>query len=148
VAATVHPIRTLPRLAAYEPPAGCFDEAFEAPGRVPPSYSGVLSYIDGGPPQRIAAALAAEQDRDGVRFRTDAGDRTFPLDPVPRLSTHPTVRGDAFEPRRIDLRPYVAAAGGSFRLLPAALTRCTPSTDSLHVDSSRGGGAKDTWTVP
>jgi glutamate---cysteine ligase / carboxylate-amine ligase len=63
------------------------------------------------------------------------------------LSTHPTVSGDGLEPRRIDLRAFAIRAGGGYAVTRAALSRYAPQTDSMLVNSSLGGGAKDTWVV-
>ncbi len=68
-----------------------------------------------------------------------------------RLSTHPTFANSRLEPRAVDLRVFVlqSRVGGDrtdVDALPAALTRVAP-TGSLIVNSSRGGGAKDTWIL-
>lgn len=63
------------------------------------------------------------------------------------LSTHPTVSGDGLEPRRVDLRAFAIRAGGGYEVTRAALTRYAPSADSMFVNSSLGGGGKDTWVV-
>jgi glutamate---cysteine ligase / carboxylate-amine ligase len=66
------------------------------------------------------------------------------------LSTHPTFVGGRLEPRAVDLRAFVLQSRrGSTTdvdVLPAALSRVAPA-DSLIVNSSRGGGAKDTWVL-
>lgn len=66
------------------------------------------------------------------------------------LSTHPTFSGDGLEPRAVDLRAFVVQShtGGEPRIevLPAALSRVAPA-GSMIVNSSRGGGAKDTWVL-
>ena len=61
------------------------------------------------------------------------------------LSTHPTFDGTALSPRRIDLRGFVLL-GRHAVAAPAALTRVAPA-GSMIVNSSRGGGSKDTWLV-
>ncbi len=62
------------------------------------------------------------------------------------LSTHPTAIGDELRPRHVDLRPFVVADGeGGWRLLPGALTRVAFDEGQMVVNSSRGGGGKDTW---
>ncbi len=61
------------------------------------------------------------------------------------LSTHPTFTGTGLEPRAVDLRAFVLL-GDRAQVAPAALTRVAPS-DSMIVNSSRGGGAKDTWIL-
>ncbi len=67
-----------------------------------------------------------------------------------RLSTHPTFSGDKLEPRAVDLRAFVlqsgTGTGTDVRVLPAALSRVAPA-GTLIVNSSRGGGAKDTWVL-
>ncbi|MBW0116402.1 carboxylate--amine ligase/circularly permuted type 2 ATP-grasp protein [Pseudonocardia abyssalis] len=66
------------------------------------------------------------------------------------LSTHPTFAGDKLEPRAVDLRAFVLQShtGGApaIEVLPAALSRVAPA-GSMIVNSSRGGGAKDTWVL-
>ncbi len=64
------------------------------------------------------------------------------------LSTHPCVVSESLEPRRIDLRPFAYATASGFRISPGGLTRYAPSRGSMVVNSSRGGGAKDTWVLP
>jgi carboxylate-amine ligase len=61
------------------------------------------------------------------------------------LSTHPTLSGSRFEPRHVDLRVFVYQ-GAEPVVAPAALTRVAPA-GSLIVNSSRGGGGKDTWLL-
>jgi uncharacterized circularly permuted ATP-grasp superfamily protein len=63
------------------------------------------------------------------------------------LSTHPTVAGDALEPRHVDLRPYAIAVGDRIEVPRCALTRFAPDRGEMIVNSSRGGGAKDTWVI-
>lgn len=64
------------------------------------------------------------------------------------LSTHPTAVDGQLRPRHVDLRPFVLADGhGSWRTLPGALTRVALDEGEMVVNSSRGGGAKDTWVL-
>ncbi len=68
---------------------------------------------------------------------------------VVMLSSHPTLDGESLEPRHVDLRAFVYLTGtgpDEHRLAGLALTRMAPE-GSLVVNSSRGGGAKDTWIV-
>ena len=62
------------------------------------------------------------------------------------FSSHPTHIGDGFEPRRVDLRPY-ALVGESIKVLPGGLTRVALVKGSYVVNSSQGGGSKDTWIL-
>jgi carboxylate-amine ligase len=64
---------------------------------------------------------------------------------VVQLSTHPTLSGGRLRPRHIDLRVFVYH-GAEPVVVPAALTRVAPP-GSLVVNSSRGGGTKDTWLL-
>lgn len=62
------------------------------------------------------------------------------------LSTHPTVVDGRLRPRHVDLRPFALADGRSgWRLVPGALTRVAFDEGQMVVNSSRGGGGKDTW---
>ena len=63
------------------------------------------------------------------------------------LSVHPTVAGDRLEPRRVDFRPFVYTRGDDVTVLPGGLSRFAGSTDELVVNSTQGGGAKDTWVL-
>jgi uncharacterized circularly permuted ATP-grasp superfamily protein len=65
------------------------------------------------------------------------------------LSTHPTVVGGGIAPRRVDLRPYVLspAAGGEPSVMQGGLTRYAKAADEMVVNSSQGGGSKDTWVL-
>jgi len=87
----------------------------------------------------------------GERRELEAALRESPGDFVAQepvaLSTHPTVGPDGLEPRRVDLRPFVYSAGDEALVLPGGLTRFAGSVDELVVNSTRGGGAKDTWVL-
>ncbi|MET0926026.1 MAG: circularly permuted type 2 ATP-grasp protein [Solirubrobacterales bacterium] len=64
-----------------------------------------------------------------------------------RLSTTPTVTPDgSLAPRHVDLRPF-AVYGSELRIVPGGLTRVALSEGSMIVNSSRGGGSKDTWVL-
>lgn len=63
------------------------------------------------------------------------------------LSVHPTVSGEGLEPRRVDLRPFVYTSGEQISVLPGGLTRFAGGTDELVVNSTQGGGSKDTWVL-
>ena len=63
------------------------------------------------------------------------------------LSTLPTVGDGEFEPRRVDLRPFLLRTEVGWDAIPGGLTRFAPTADSLVVNSTQGGGGKDTWVV-
>ena len=66
--------------------------------------------------------------------------------PLVDLSSHPTHVEGRFEPRRIDLRPFILY-GDRIRVLPGGLTRVALRPGSYVVNSSQGGGSKDTWVL-
>jgi uncharacterized circularly permuted ATP-grasp superfamily protein len=66
--------------------------------------------------------------------------------PLVELSSHPTYVDGRFEPRRIDLRPFILY-GDRVRVLPGGLTRVALRPGSYVVNSSQGGGSKDTWVL-
>jgi uncharacterized circularly permuted ATP-grasp superfamily protein len=63
------------------------------------------------------------------------------------LSTAPTHCGDRLEPRHVDLRPFAVNDGERVRVAPGGLTRVAMPRGSLVVNSSQGGGSKDTWAL-
>ena len=83
-----------------------------------------------------------------ARFKEaiEAHPRDFIAQPIIPLSCHPTVVGDSLAPRHIDLRPYVLM-NEEVDVPPTALTRVALTDGSLVVNSSQGGGSKDTWIL-
>lgn len=75
-----------------------------------------------------------------------ANPRGFIAQEVVQLSTSPTFDGDGFEGRHIDLRPFILSSPKGIEILPGGLTRVAAS-GSLIVNSSAGGGSKDTWVL-
>lgn len=73
-------------------------------------------------------------------------ERFIAQEPV-ALSSHPTVRGDGLAPRRIDLRPFVISSSGGQVAMVGGLTRFARGAGEMIVNSSQGGGCKDTWVV-
>jgi uncharacterized circularly permuted ATP-grasp superfamily protein len=78
--------------------------------------------------------------------RIAANPRNYIAQPVLQLSRHPVFVNDHFEGRHIDLRPYVLY-GDRVRVVPGGLTRVALKKGSLVVNSSQGGGSKDTWVL-
>jgi hypothetical protein len=66
---------------------------------------------------------------------------------VVQLSTVPTKIGGKLAPRHVDLRPFAVNDGESVWVLPGGLTRVALPEGSLVVNSSQGGGSKDTWVL-
>ena len=75
-----------------------------------------------------------------------ADPRNYVAQPVLSLSTVPTLVGEALEPRHVDLRPFTLQGRDSY-VTPGGLTRVALVRGSLVVNSSQGGGSKDTWVV-
>jgi uncharacterized circularly permuted ATP-grasp superfamily protein len=67
--------------------------------------------------------------------------------PTLSLSTCPTFVEAGIAPRHIDLRPYVLSSGKGVQTVPGGLTRVALKEGSLVVNSSQGGGTKDTWVL-
>jgi uncharacterized circularly permuted ATP-grasp superfamily protein len=63
------------------------------------------------------------------------------------ISSHPTVVGGGLAPRRIDLRPFVVSSPGGEAAMTGGLTRFAREAGEMVVNSSQGGGCKDTWVV-
>jgi uncharacterized circularly permuted ATP-grasp superfamily protein len=85
-----------------------------------------------------------EQDKFAELIKDDP--RNFIAQPVVELSQHPSLVSDRFEGRRIDLRPYILY-GEKPIVMPGGLTRVALRKGSLVVNSSQGGGSKDTWVL-
>jgi len=75
-----------------------------------------------------------------------ADPRNFIAQPIVELSQHPSFVDDHFEGRRVDLRPYILY-GEKVIVMPGGLTRVALRKGSLVVNSSQGGGSKDTWVL-
>jgi uncharacterized circularly permuted ATP-grasp superfamily protein len=76
-----------------------------------------------------------------------ANPRNYIAQPTIQLSTAPAfIGGERIEPRHVDLRPYVLA-GENINIVPGGLTRVALEKGSLVVNSSQGGGSKDTWVL-
>jgi uncharacterized circularly permuted ATP-grasp superfamily protein len=75
-----------------------------------------------------------------------ANPRNYIAQPTLALSRVPTIVGDHFEGRHVDLRPYILH-GKEIFVLPGGLTRVALKKGSLVVNSSQGGGSKDTWVL-
>jgi uncharacterized circularly permuted ATP-grasp superfamily protein len=90
------------------------------------------------------AASAAE--REAFRGRIVADPGKYIAQPTLSLSTCPTFTESGLAPRHVDLRPYVLS-GKTVNLVPGGLTRVALREGSLVVNSSQGGGTKDTWVM-
>jgi uncharacterized circularly permuted ATP-grasp superfamily protein len=94
----------------------------------------------------LMGPCAIEQQRSEFRDKIMADPRNYIAQPVVTLSTCPTWTEEGLAPRHVDLRPFVVS-GQSTWLLPGGLTRTALAKGSLVVNSSQGGGSKDTWVM-
>lgn len=85
-------------------------------------------------------------ERETFRERIEADPRNFIGQPMIYLSRHPTYCEGEFEGRHVDLRPFILSGEKNF-VLPGGLTRVALRRGSLVVNSSQGGGSKDTWVL-
>ena len=96
---------------------------------------------------------ASEQEIELFRRRVIADPRNYIAQPVIPLSRHPSFVADSFgdggrlEGRHVDLRPYILSGATDIQVLPGGLTRVALRKGSLVVNSSQGGGSKDTWVL-
>jgi uncharacterized circularly permuted ATP-grasp superfamily protein len=90
------------------------------------------------------SATRAQLDEFSVRLRAAPAD--YIAQPTLALSTCPTFVDAGIAPRHVDLRPFVLM-GREIRIVPGGLTRVALREGSLIVNSSQGGGTKDTWVL-
>jgi len=89
---------------------------------------------------------ASQLELEEFRRRVQAEPRSYIAQPVISLSQHPTWIDGRLDPRHIDLRPYILY-GEEIWVVPGGLTRVALRKGSLVVNSSQGGGSKDTWVL-
>lgn len=99
----------------------------------------------GGYGMLIGPKSTAEQRKDFKR-RIEADPRNYIAQPTISFSRAPCLIGDELEPRHVDLRPYILY-GDKVNVVPGGLTRVALQHGSLVVNSSQGGGSKDTWVL-
>src|SRR6202453_2679184 len=92
----------------------------------------------------LMGPYSSSKERAEFRERIRAAPRNYIAQPVVTLSTCPTWTEEGPAPRHVDLRPYVVSGKTSW-VLPGGLTRTALVRGSLVVNSSQGGGSKDTW---
>lgn len=94
----------------------------------------------------LMGPTASQNEIEEFRRRVAAEPRSYIAQPVISLSEHPTWVDGRLEPRHVDLRPYILC-GEEIYVLPGGLTRVALRKGSLVVNSSQGGGSKDTWCL-
>lgn len=108
----------------------------------------VVKPVDGSGGRGIVIGPAASaQELDALRKRLLADPRGWIAQPVVQLSTIPTLVDGGPECRHVDLRPFALNSGDDVWVLPGGLTRVALPRGEMIVNSSRGGGSKDTWVL-
>lgn len=108
----------------------------------------VVKPVDGSGGKGIVIGPTASRDElDALRARLQADPRGWIAQPVVQLSTIPTLVEEGPEPRHVDLRPFALNSGDDVWVLPGGLTRVALPRGEMIVNSSRGGGSKDTWVL-
>jgi uncharacterized circularly permuted ATP-grasp superfamily protein len=101
---------------------------------------------DAGGYGMLMGPFAAKKEIEAYVAAVKKNPGNYIAQPLVELSSHPTHVGGRFEPRRIDLRPFILY-GDRVRVLPGGLTRVALRPGSYVVNSSQGGGSKDTWVL-
>lgn len=108
----------------------------------------VVKPVDGsGGKGLVVGPRASRAELDALRTRLREDPRGWIAQPVVQLSTVPTLVEDGLRPRHVDLRPFAVNDGDQVYVLPGGLTRVALPEGQLVVNSSQGGGSKDTWVL-
>ena len=91
----------------------------------------------------------AASDEEIFRYKEEIvkDPRQYIAQPIINLSSAPCYMGGRLKPRRVDLRPYALCGPEGIQIVPGGLTRVALREGSLVVNSSQGGGSKDTWVL-
>ncbi|MCU1453344.1 MAG: hypothetical protein JWN46_1490, partial [Acidimicrobiales bacterium] len=95
----------------------------------------------------VIGPTASDQQLVQLRDEILANPRRWIAQDIVQLSTSPTHTGERFAPRHVDLRPFAVNDGNGIWVAPGGLTRVALPAGSLVVNSSQGGGSKDTWVL-
>ncbi|MEP6676409.1 MAG: circularly permuted type 2 ATP-grasp protein [Ferruginibacter sp.] len=90
---------------------------------------------------------ATEEQMDAFRKAIDEDPRSYIAQPIINLSSAPCYIDGILQPRRVDLRPFALYGPDGIDIVPGGLTRVALREGSLVVNSSQGGGSKDTWVL-
>jgi uncharacterized circularly permuted ATP-grasp superfamily protein len=108
----------------------------------------VVKPVDGsGGKGIVIGPRATARELDALRARILKDPRGWIAQPVVQLSTVPTMIDGRMAPRHVDLRPFAVNSGDGVYVLPGGLTRVALPEGELIVNSSQGGGSKDTWVL-
>jgi uncharacterized circularly permuted ATP-grasp superfamily protein len=90
---------------------------------------------------------ADQREIDDYKIEVLKDPRNFIAQPTISLSTAPCYMDGVLQPRRVDLRPFALYGPDGISIVPGGLTRVALKEGSLVVNSSQGGGSKDTWVL-
>jgi len=90
---------------------------------------------------------STEEEIKGYLEEVTKDPRHFIAQPIINLSSAPCYMNGGLKPRRVDLRPYALCSPNGIEIVPGGLTRVALREGSLVVNSSQGGGSKDTWVL-
>ena len=90
---------------------------------------------------------ATDQQIEDFKIAIEADPRNFIAQPIISLSSAPCYINGRLQPRRVDLRPFALYGPNGIDIVPGGLTRVALREGSLVVNSSQGGGSKDTWVL-
>lgn len=108
----------------------------------------VVKPVDGsGGKGLVVGPAATKPELETLRKRLIKDPRGWIAQPVVQLSTIPTLVSEGMRPRHADLRPFAVNTGQGVYVLPGGLTRVALPEGQLVVNSSQGGGSKDTWVL-
>jgi uncharacterized circularly permuted ATP-grasp superfamily protein len=94
----------------------------------------------------LVGPTSSKKEIEAFRAKLKSNPSNYIAQPTLALSTVPTYTASGVAPRHVDLRPFVLS-GDRVRITPGGLTRVALKKDSLVVNSSQGGGTKDTWVL-
>jgi len=95
----------------------------------------------------LIGPAASKREREGFAEKLKAKPANYIAQPTLALSTVPILASKGLAPRHVDLRPFVLVSPSGVRITPGGLTRVALTPGSLVVNSSQGGGTKDTWVL-
>jgi uncharacterized circularly permuted ATP-grasp superfamily protein len=107
----------------------------------------VKSVNESGGYGMLVGPHSTQAERDAFKAKIEKEPRNFIAQPTLALSRHPTYLDKQLVGCHIDLRPYTLCSGKKVVTVPGGLTRTALRRGSLVVNSSQGGGSKDTWVL-